>query len=169
MRKYVLVFSVAAVVLVLDQLSKWYIRHTFNLYESVAIIDSVFHITHIRNAGGAFGLLNQGAKAWRLPFFLAVSCVAVGVLLAFVRRIDPGQRWLLLALGGILGGALGNLVDRMMSGEVTDFLDFHWHGYYWPAFNVADSGISVGMVILLVYSLFVHEDNPSKTAEDRAR
>ncbi len=169
MRKYVLVFSVAAVVLILDQLSKWYIRHTFGLYESVAIIDSVFHITHIRNAGGAFGLLNQGAKVWRLPFFLAVSCVAVGVLLAFVRRIDPRQRWLLLALGGILGGALGNLVDRMISGEVTDFLDFHWHGYYWPAFNVADSGISVGMIILLAYSLFVHEDGPSKTAEDRAR
>ncbi len=169
MRKYVLVFSVAAVVLILDQLSKWYIRHTFGLYESVPIIDSIFHITHIRNAGGAFGLLNQGAKVWRLPFFLGVSCVAVGVLLVFVRRIDPRQRWLLLALGGILGGALGNLVDRMISGEVTDFLDFHWHGYYWPAFNVADSGISVGMVILLVYSLFVHDDSPPKTAEDRAR
>lgn len=158
MRKYPFVLGVAALALLLDQLTKWYIRHTFGLYESVTVIDSVFHITHVRNAGGAFGLLNQGNHAWRLPFFVAVSCIAVGVLLAFVRRIHPGQRWLLLALGAILGGALGNLVDRMVAGEVTDFLDFHWHGYYWPAFNVADSCISVGMVILLFYSLVVRDD-----------
>jgi signal peptidase II len=157
MRKYPLVLGVAAFVLLLDQLTKWYIRHTFRLYESVTVIDSIFHITHVRNAGGAFGIFNQGARAWRLPFFVVVSCIAVGVLLAFVRRIQPGQRWLLAALGAILGGALGNLVDRMISGEVTDFLDFHWHGYYWPAFNVADSCITVGMVILLVYSLVVRD------------
>jgi signal peptidase II len=157
MRKYPLVFTVAAVVVLLDQLTKWYIRHTFGLYESVTVIDSVFHITHVRNAGGAFGLLNQGAHVWRLPFFLVVSCIAVGVLVAFVRRVQPGQRWLLVALGAILGGALGNLLDRMLSGEVTDFLDFHWHGYYWPAFNVADSCITIGMLILLLYSLVVHD------------
>lgn len=158
MRKYSLVLSVATVVLVVDQITKWCIRQRFSLYESVSVIDSVFHITHVRNAGGAFGLLNQGTHAWRLPFFLAVSCVAVAVLLTFVRRVQPGQRWLLLALGAILGGALGNLVDRMVSGEVTDFLDFHWRGYYFPAFNVADSGITIGMLILLFYSLFVHDE-----------
>jgi len=94
----------------------------------------------------------------RVPFFLTVSAVAVGVLLMFVRRVEPGQRILLLALGCILGGALGNLVDRMVSGAVTDFLDFHWRGYYWPAFNVADSGITVGMVILLLYSLLARDE-----------
>jgi signal peptidase II len=163
MRKYPLVFTVAALVLLLDQLTKWYIRHTFGLYESVTLIDSIFHITHVRNAGGAFGIFNQGARAWRLPFFLVVSCIAVGVLLAFVRRIQPGQRWLLVALGAILGGALGNLVDRMISGQVTDFLDIHWRGYYWPAFNVADSCITVGMVILLVYSLAARDDSSKQT------
>jgi signal peptidase II len=163
MRKYPFVFTVAALVLLLDQLTKWYIRHTFGLYESVTVIDSIFYITHVRNAGGAFGIFNQGARAWRLPFFLVVSCIAVGVLLAFVRRIQPGQRWLLVALGAILGGALGNLVDRMISGQVTDFLDFHWRGYYWPAFNVADSCITIGMVILLVYSLAVRDDSGEQT------
>ena len=158
MRKYPIVFGVAGVVLIIDQVTKWYIRRRFSLYESVSVIDSVFHITHVRNAGGAFGLLNQGTHAWRLPFFLLVSCIAVAVLLTFVRRVQPGQRWLLLALGAILGGALGNLVDRMVSGEVTDFLDFHWHGYYWPAFNVADSCITVGMLILLLYSLLVRDE-----------
>jgi signal peptidase II len=163
MSKYPLVLAVAAGVLLLDQLTKWYIRHSFSLYESMTLIDSVFYITHVRNAGGAFGFLNQADRAWRLPFFLVVSCIAVGVLLAFVRRVQPGQRWLLLALGAILGGALGNLVDRMASGEVTDFLDFHWHGYYWPAFNLADSCITVGMVILLLHSLFGRDDVSDRT------
>lgn len=158
MSKYRFVLSVAAIILVLDQISKWYIRQTIDLYQSIAVIDSFFHITYVRNAGGAFGLLGSAAHAWRLPFFLAVSIFAVAGLLFFVRRIEAGHRWLLFALGAILGGALGNLVDRMASGEVTDFLDFHWRGYHWPAFNVADSGITTGMVILVLYSLIARDD-----------
>jgi signal peptidase II len=160
MKKYAMVLGIAAVVLCLDQLTKWYIRHTVSLYESIVVIDSIFHITHVRNSGGAFGLLAGSSQALRLPFFLLVSCIAVVALLFFVRRVEPGQSLLLFALGAILGGALGNLADRMVSGEVTDFLDFHWHGYYWPAFNVADSCITVGMLVLLFYSLLVR-DQPS--------
>ena len=159
MRKYRVVLAIAAIVLFLDQLTKWYIRSTISLYESITVIDSFFHITYVRNSGGAFGLLGGSSAALRLPFFLTVSVVAVVVLLYFVRRVEPGQGILLLALGAILGGALGNFVDRMISGEVTDFLDFHWHGYYWPAFNVADSCISTGMVILLLHSLFTREES----------
>jgi signal peptidase II len=158
MKKYLFVLSVAAVVVLLDQATKWYIRHTVSLYESIAVIDSLFHITYVRNSGGAFGLFAASNQALRLPFFLLVSLIAVVALLFFVRRVEPGHRWLLFALGAILGGALGNLVDRMASGAVTDFLDFHWHGYHWPAFNVADSCISTGMVILLLYSLLVHDE-----------
>lgn len=156
--KYVIVLSIATVIVTLDQVTKWYIRHTVGLYESIVVIDSLFHITHVRNTGGAFGLFAGAHAAWRLPFFLTVSVVAVIGLLMFVRRVDPKQRFLLFALGAILGGALGNFVDRMISGEVTDFLDFHWHGWYWPAFNVADSFISTGMVILLMHSLLVHDE-----------
>jgi len=159
MKKYIFVLGVAAVVLLLDQATKWYIRQTVSLYESIAVLEGIFSITHVRNSGGAFGFLNGTRSALRLPFFVVVSMVAVGVLLVFVRRVEPGQRGLLLALGGILGGALGNLVDRMMAGEVTDFLDFHWRGYYWPAFNVADSCITTGVLILLVYSLLVRDDD----------
>ncbi len=158
MKKYGFVLSIAAIVLVLDQLTKWYIRRTVGLYESVVVLDSFFHITHVRNAGGAFSLFAGAPRTVRLPFFLLVSIVAVTALLLFVRRVDPQRRLLLFALGAILGGALGNFVDRMTSGEVTDFLDFHWHGWYWPAFNVADSFISTGMVILLLYSLFVRDE-----------
>jgi signal peptidase II len=163
MKKYVLVLSVAALVVVLDQLTKWYVRHTIGLYESITVIDSLFHITYVRNSGGAFGLLAGTSRALRLPFFLLVSGVAVGALLFFVRRVEPGRRLLLFALGAILGGALGNLVDRMISGEVTDFLDVHWHGYHWPAFNVADSCITTGMLILLVYSLIVKDETQART------
>ncbi len=158
MKKYVFVLSIAALVVVLDQITKWYIRHSIGLYDSVAVIDSLFHITYVRNSGGAFGLLAGTSRALRLPFFLLVSAAAVGALLFFVRRVEPGRRLLLFALGAILGGALGNLVDRMISGEVTDFLDVHWRGYHWPAFNVADSCITTGMLVLLVYSLVVKDE-----------
>jgi signal peptidase II len=164
MRKYGFVLGVAAVVLLLDQVTKWYIRRTVGLYESIVVLDSFFHITHVRNAGGAFSLFAGAPSALRVPFFVLVSSAAVAALLVFIRRVEPSQWLLLFALGAILGGALGNLVDRITSGEVTDFLDFHWRGWYWPAFNVADSFISTGMVILLLYSLLVREDERDQRA-----
>lgn len=163
MRKYGFVLGVAAVVLLLDQVTKWYIRRTIGLYESIVVLDSFFHITHVRNAGGAFSLFAGAPSALRLPFFVLVSSAAVAALLIFIRRVEPSQWLLLFALGAILGGALGNLVDRITSGEVTDFLDFHWRGWYWPAFNVADSFISTGMVILLLYSFLMQD----QSSEDR--
>ena len=164
MKKYSVVLGIAAGVLCLDQLTKWYIRRTISVYESIAVIDSLFHITHVRNSGGAFSLFAGTSQAFRLPFFLLVCSGAVAMLLYFVSKLEPRQWLLLLALGGILGGALGNLTDRIVSGEVTDFLDFHWHGYYWPAFNVADSFISTGMVILLVHSLLTRDQPESGRA-----
>jgi signal peptidase II len=116
----------------------------------------------VQNTGGAFSLFAGSSSAFRLPFFLLVSVVAIVVLLYFVGKVEPRQWLLLLALGGILGGALGNLVDRIVAGVVTDFLDLHWHGYHWPAFNVADSCISTGMVILLIHSLLVRDVGESK-------
>jgi signal peptidase II len=157
MKKYVLVFGVAALILGLDQLTKWYIRATVQLYESIPIIDSLFHITYVRNKGGAFSLFAGVSDALRVPFFLGVSVVAIITLVYMIRRIEPRQSLVLFALGCILGGAIGNLIDRALVGQVTDFLDFHWRGWYWPAFNVADSGISVGMVILILHSLLARD------------
>jgi signal peptidase II len=157
MSKYGIVFAVAAGVLLLDQLTKWYVREAVGLYESIPVIDSFFHITHVRNKGGAFSLFAGASDAVRLPFFLGVAMVAIVVLTYMVRRINPGDVILLLAFGCILGGAMGNFVDRALAGEVTDFLDVHWRGYHWPAFNVADSAISVGMVVLVAHSLFARD------------
>lgn len=155
--KYGLVGIVGAIVLVLDQLTKVYIRAAFHLYESLPVIDGLFHITYVHNPGGAFGMLRDADASVRLPFFLLVSLVAVGALLWFVRQLPTEQRFLQVALGLVLGGALGNFIDRAWFGHVTDFLDVFWGTYHWPAFNIADSGISVGIVILLYYSLFTPE------------
>ncbi len=152
MSKYRFVFGIAAAIVVADQAVKWYVDRTLRLYESVPVIEPLFHITYVRNTGGAFGLLAAQPAAVRLPFFLAVSLAAVAVLLHFLRSVGERQRLLLFAFAAILGGAIGNFIDRALMGEVIDFLDFHWRGYYWPAFNVADSCITVGALLLLGHS-----------------
>jgi signal peptidase II len=160
MSKSTFVILVAGAVFVTDQLSKWAIRRLLEPYQVVVVIDSFFHVTHVRNSGGAFSLLANASDAFRVPFFLVVSFLAIGALLYFLRHLPGQERWAIFALAGILGGALGNLVDRIAFGQVTDFLDFHWRGSHWPAFNVADSFITIGVAILLVHSLF-----PPRTPE----
>jgi signal peptidase II len=154
MSRSVFVAIVAGTVLIVDQISKWYIRQFLPLYGSIPIVDSFFHITHVRNSGGAFSLLADAHPALRLPFFVIATTVAVGVLIHFLRQLPPGERLLTFALSGILGGAVGNFIDRVTAGYVTDFFDAHWRQYHWPAFNVADSFISIGVTILIAHSLF---------------
>lgn len=154
MKRYAIVFGVAALVLALDQATKWLIRSRMALYDSIAVFESFFHITHLQNPGAAFGLLADAHPWVRMPLLLTVGVIAVTVLTFFVRRVDERRVLLLAGLGAIVGGAFGNLIDRLAFGAVTDFLDFHLRGYHWPAFNVADSGITVGMGILIAYSLF---------------
>ncbi len=156
--KYVLVLGVAAAVAIADQITKWIVIEHIPLYESIVVFPSFFQLTHLKNTGGAFGLFRDAHEALRLPFFLGVGVLAVGVLLYFVHRVPSEQKFLLFALGGILGGAVGNFIDRATAGEVTDFLYFHWREYYWPAFNVADTFISLGALILVAFSLFVRDD-----------
>ena len=162
MSRYSFVTLVAAGVVLLDQVSKWYIDRTFELYESVPVIPSLFSITYLRNSGGAFGLFAAQPATLRVPFFLLISVAAVAVLLYFLRSVEPGQRLLLFGLSGILGGAIGNFIDRARAGEVIDFLDFHWQGHYWPAFNVADSFITTGTLILLFHSLLTRAPDSGK-------
>lgn len=164
--KYAVVGTIAALVIFADQLTKSLIRQHIPLYESVVVIPGFFQITHFTNTGGAFGIFSGAHDALRLPFFLTMSMLAVGALVLFLRRVPAHQYVLIAALGGILGGAIGNFIDRALAGEVTDFLYVHWHDYYWPAFNVADSFISTGMVILLGYSLFNKDPADPKIARD---
>jgi signal peptidase II len=151
-QKTVTVGLIVSVIVVLDQVTKWLIARTLTVHESITVIDSYFHITHERNTGAAFSLLAQAPATFRQPFFLLTTMVAVTALLMFLRKIEASDKLTIIAVAGILGGAIGNFIDRVLHGEVIDFILVHWHEYHWPAFNVADSCITVGVMSLLVAS-----------------
>ena len=143
---------VAAVVLVADQATKAIVEAWMDPGQPQNL-GPVFALTYVRNTGAAFGLLAGARPEIRLPLFFVVTVVAVGALVSFLRRTSPDHRWLVGALGAILGGALGNLICRLVRHEVIDFLDVHWGQHHWPAFNVADSAITVGVAIVLLHGL----------------
>lgn len=157
-KKTVLICTVVGTILVLDQATKWLVASTLRLHESVTIIESFFQLTHARNTGAAFSLLAEAPASFRQPFFFVTTLIAVGVLLVLLRRVESSQTLTLVAIAGILGGALGNFIDRLLYGEVIDFLLVHWQQYYWPAFNVADSCITVGVALLLFASFREPQD-----------
>jgi len=150
---------VAAIVLV-DQATKLLIHRSMRLYQSVPIIDGFFNLTYVRNTGAAFGIFAGSAEVFRRPFLIAVSIVAIGVIVMMVRRLSAENIGLATALSFILGGAIGNLIDRVLHGEVIDFLDCYWGNYHWPAFNIADSFITVGVTITLIILLRSGETDP---------
>ena len=155
MRSRFLAFgALALAVVVLDQATKTWVLATFDLHETLPVIPGWFHLTYIRNPGAAFGLFSGHAEAFRRPFFLGVTTVALAAILAILWRAPRGRPWLLTALGLVFGGAVGNLIDRVRWGEVVDFLDVFWKTHHWPAFNVADSAITVGMGVLILEELF---------------
>lgn len=148
------VFGVGLTIVALDQISKAMVLARLDLHDSILVIEDFLNIVHIRNPGAAFSLL-AGAPAWfRGPFFVVVTVVAIGVLAGVAARLRAEDRLLRLALGGVLGGAMGNLVDRLLYGEVIDFIDVHWRGHHWPAFNVADSSITVAVTVVVMHSFF---------------
>ena len=140
--------AIVALVLFLDQLTKLYIATTFTLYESVTILENFFHITYILNPGAAFGIFAGKTAAFRVPFFLIVSFVASVGIVIFYRSVE--DRLARAALSLILGGAIGNMIDRARLGEVIDFIDVHWYNNHWPAFNVADSAITIGVGLMII-------------------
>ena len=146
MRRWSLFVSIATAGLAVDQASKLYIDRSMSLYQSIPVIDGLFNIFYIRNKGAAFSFLSNAS--WRLPFFVAVSTVASLVILVAFARLRDDQKLAQLSLAMIFSGAVGNLIDRLRLGEVIDFLDVYWKSHHWPAFNVADSLICVGVALL---------------------
>ena len=146
-----------AVAFPLDVATKQWAAHALHYGERVDVIPGFFAITHVRNPGAAFGLFAGSPLALRLFFFVGVAAFAVGLIVSFYRKLAPGDRFAALSLGLILGGACGNLLDRVLYQEVIDFLRFVLPGgYAWPDFNLADSFIVVG-VLMLVLELFATE------------
>ena len=148
---------VSAVVLAFDQTTKWWIVFTVMQPPRIIEITPFFNLVMGWNYGISFGFLNSvpALAQWLLPMAVVVITSALGVWLYRTDRLRPA-----LALGLIIGGALGNLIDRLRFGAVADFLDFHAWGHHWPAFNAADSAITVGAVVLILDSLFVGDEKP---------
>lgn len=161
MSRYKLFSIVSIFVVIFDQASKLHIDYHFDLYESYRIIPGFFSLTYIRNKGAAFGILADSSL--RIPFFIAVSALAILGILWFLRQRDDTQRVGNLALALIFSGAVGNLIDRVRLGEVIDFIDVYWRQYHWPAFNVADSAIFVGVALLLIEMWLERDTSESDT------
>ena len=149
--KHRLLIGTVTIAVVLDQLTKEWIQRTMELHQSIPVIPDFFNLTLIKNPGAAFGLLSESGGALRTAFFIVVAIVALGVL-TYLYRNTPREIWVLrLALSLVMAGAVGNLIDRVRFGEVVDFLDFYVGRYHWPAFNVADSCITVGVTLLILH------------------
>ncbi|MDT8406053.1 MAG: signal peptidase II [Methylococcales bacterium] len=141
---------IALMVLVFDQLSKQWVVHNFDLYQSIPVMP-FFNLTYLRNTGAAFSLLSE-AGGWQKWLF---SGLAIGVsigLVIYLARLPVQQRLLRWSIALVLGGAVGNLIDRLCYGYVIDFLDVYYRTWHWPAFNIADSAISVGVFLMFVDS-----------------
>jgi signal peptidase II len=152
-----LFLPLAAGVLLLDQVSKAVVSATLKMHEVRPLIHGLLNLTLVHNTGAAFGLLAGRASILRTIFFLGVSLVAMGVILWMVFRLPQDQKLELFALSLIFGGALGNVIDRARLGEVIDFIDVYYRTYHWPAFNVADSAITIGVILLVFRLVFVKE------------
>jgi signal peptidase II len=140
-------------VVVLDQVTKALIVANFELYERVQLLP-VFGITRLHNLGAAFSFLST-AGGWQRWFFILVAVAVTVLVCVWLKRMPRrGQGWLAASLALIVGGAIGNVIDRVFRGHVVDFLSFHWDRWFFPAFNVADAAITVGAVILLIESFY---------------
>lgn len=139
-----------ALVLVLDQASKWLAESSLSLYETVSVLPSL-NITLAYNTGAAFSFLAD-AGGWQRWFFVALALVVSTILIIWLAKLKPQAKLEAFSLSLILGGAIGNVIDRVFYGHVIDFIDVYYGSNHWPAFNIADSAICVGAVLLIIDS-----------------
>ena len=152
MRKYF--FLIAAMVLLLDRIAKWAVASNIALHDSVVVIPGCFRLTHVQNTGAAFGLFAESSAQWKLGALVTFSVLALVIVSAMLWKNSHSLSTTTIGLSLILGGAMGNLWDRMFTGHVVDFLDFYVGSYHWPAFNVADSAIVIGAILLVAEIVF---------------
>jgi signal peptidase II len=148
----------AALVVVLDQATKYWAEAALRYAEPVELL-SWFNLTLLYNRGAAFSFL-AGAGGWQRFLFLGIGVVAVAVIVLWLRRLRAHENMTAVGLALILGGAIGNLIDRAAYGHVVDFIDWHYGGWHWPAFNIADAGITVGAVLVVLGGLRKHAADP---------
>ena len=141
--------------MILDQLTKSAITGRFSLHESYPVINGFFNLVYVMNPGAAFGFLAGASATFRYVFFIGVTMAALALILYYLIKSKPESILIVVSLTAIFSGAMGNLIDRIRFGSVVDFLDIYVGTWHWPAFNVADSAISVG-AILMIWDVFIH-------------
>ena len=146
-------FGLIAAVIALDQWSKWLVKSSFNLYQSKPVIQDFFHLTYVTNEGMAFGLALPGGK----HVLLVMTLLLTGFIVGFLWKEKEGHPLAKYGLALILSGAVGNLIDRIIHGTVVDFMDFMIGDFHWYIFNVADSAVTIGMVLFIYYSLLLEK------------
>ena len=151
--------GLSVLVVAFDQLSKWWIQQELDPYQVIEVWP-VFNLVLTFNAGAAFSFLSD-AGGWQRPLFIGLAAIVSLALIVWLTRLQASESLLAIGLALVIGGAIGNLIDRVLLGHVVDFLDFHWRAWHWPAFNLADSAITLG-VSLLLYDGFIVE--PRKRA-----
>jgi signal peptidase II len=157
MRKYF--FLIAGIVLMLDQIAKWAVASNIALHDNVVVIPGFFRLTHVQNTGAAFGLFAESSAQWKVGALVSFSILALIIVSALLWKNSHSVSVTTIGLSLILGGAMGNLWDRILTGHVVDFLDFYVGNYHWPAFNVADSAIVVGAILLVSEIVFAKSAN----------
>jgi len=140
--KYLTIFSITLIIVFIDQITKFLIKINFELNQTLPLLKNIFHLTYIHNFGAGFGILQQ--QRFILIF---ISIIVIGFILFYLDRIKEKERLLQILVGFILGGTIGNLIDRIAYGYVIDFLDFR----IWPIFNFADSFVTIGVIGLIIY------------------
>ena len=147
-------------VLCLDQASKLAVDGALQLFESIRLVEGI-NLTYVRNTGAAFSFLSQ-AGGWQRWFFAGLALAMSGMMILWLIRLQSHERLMAVALASVLGGAVGNLIDRVAYGYVIDFIDVYYQDWHWPAFNVADSAICIGVGLMLLESLSSNKHSISK-------
>lgn len=170
-KKLKIVLIISPIILILDQITKALIGYFIPQGTKIVIWENFFDLVHTRNKGAAFGILSSWDSAYRDVFFYILAFLALCFLIYFLRQLPAKQKSGAMPIAMVLGGALGNIIDRIFRGSVIDFLSFHWYNRHvswkifgqsidfnlvWPAFNVADSAITVGVIWLLIFMMFDH-------------
>jgi signal peptidase II len=164
-RKYLLLICFSVFMIAIDQITKIYVHTQFQLHESVPIIENIFHLTYVRNFGAAFGFLAQAPIFFRDVFFMTMPPIACMIILYILRAVEDDDTKQILSLSAIFAGAIGNYLDRLQFRYVIDFLDFHFGKVSWPAFNIADMAIVIGVFFLMLNMLIEKNTSNSKTAQ----
>jgi signal peptidase II len=142
--------GIAAAIAALDQAAKALVDRYLELHESRTIVEGLARLTHVQNRGAAFGILSDADLPYQSVLFSVVSIIALGAIAVYAWKLPVGSRLPRTALALIMGGAVGNLFDRVRLGYVIDYVDVYWGRHHWPAFNVADSAISIGVALLVL-------------------